>query len=157
MATLNEIRDFLAPKKFAIAGVSRNEKKFGGAIFKELKEKGYEIYPVNPNADKIKGVKCYHSVSELPADVKHLLIVTAKRDTVSVAREAVAREMEMIWIQQKSETPEAVALIEKAGIPLICKKCIMMFADPVKGFHHFHRALVKFFGGYPKMVAPSTN
>ena len=152
MVTLNEIKNFLAPRKMAIAGVSRNPKKFGGSIFKELLEKGFELYPVNPNAEEIQGIKCYKSVDDLPEDVEHLFIVTQKHETESVARAAVKKGMKMVWIQQQSDTPEAVKLIQDAGIPLIYKKCIMMFADPVKSVHGFHRFLVKAFGSYPKLV-----
>lgn len=157
MTSLNEIQKFLAPRKFAIAGVSRNEKKWGGSIFKELREKGFELYPINPNADEIQGVKCYKSVKELPEDVKHLHITTRKSETEALVKEAIEMGIEMIWIQQGSQTPEALETLQKAGIPLIYKKCIMMFADPVKSIHGFHRSLVKLFGGYPKMVAPSVN
>ncbi len=157
MTSLNEIEKFLEPRKFAIAGVSRNEKKFGGAIFKELIEKSFDLYPVNPNAEEIQGIKCYKSVKDLPEEVTHLLIVTPKTKTAGLANEAVEKGMEMVWIQQKSDTPEAIEILNKAGIPLVCKKCIMMFADPIKGFHSFHRSLVKLFGAYPKMVAPSVN
>jgi len=157
MTTLNEIQKFLATKRFAIAGVSRDEKKTGGAFFKELREKGFDIVPINPNANEIQGVKCYNSVLDLPDDVKHLHILTKKTETNSVVKDAIEKGIEMVWIQQGSHTPEAVEAVEKAGIPLIYKKCIMMFAEPVNSIHKFHRGLVKFFGGYPKMVAPSTN
>jgi predicted CoA-binding protein len=152
MVTLNEIQKFLEPRKMAMAGASRNLKKFGGAIFKELREKGFELYPINPNAEEIQGVKCYKSVDELPADVEHLFIVTSKEETESVAYAAIKKGMKMVWIQQKSDTPDAVKAIEEAGIPLIHKKCIMMFADPVKSVHGFHRFFVKAFGGYPKLL-----
>lgn len=152
MVTLNQIQDFLAPRKLAIAGVSRNPKKFGGSIFKELKEKGFELYPINPNTDEIQGIKCYKSVEDLPSDVEHLFIVTPRYETQLVAHAAVKKGMKMVWIQQQSDTPEAVKTIEDAGIPLIYKKCIMMFAGPVNGVHGFHRFLVKTFGGFPKLV-----
>src|SRR5680860_565069 len=117
MATLNEIKKFLEAPKIAIAGVSRNPKKFGGAIFKELKNKGFELYPINPNANEIQNVKCFKSLSELPKDVKHLFIVTPQKETFGIAEEAVNKGFEMIWIQQKSETAEAVKIIQNAGIP----------------------------------------
>lgn len=157
MTTLNEIHEFLEPRKMAMAGVSRNPKKFGGTIFKDLKEKGFDLFPINPNADEIQGVKCYKSVDELPDDVTRLFIVTPKSETLSVAKSAIEKKIKMIWIQQKSDTPEVVKIIKDAGITLIYKKCIMMFADPVKSIHGIHRFLVKTFGGYPKMVAPSLN
>lgn len=150
MTTLKEIQNFLEPRKFAIAGASRNVKKFGGSVFKELTENGFELYPINPNAEEIQGVKCYQSVDELPSDVNHLYIVTPKYETEIIARAAVKKGIKMIWIQQESDTPEAVKVIQEAGIPVIYKKCIMMFATPVKSVHRFHRFFVKFFGGYPK-------
>jgi uncharacterized protein len=152
MVTLNEIQKFLEPRKMAIAGVSRNPKKFGGAVFRELKEKGFDLYPINPNAEEIQGIKCYKSVDEIPAGVEHLFIVTSKSETETISRAAVKKGIKMIWIQQHSETTEAVNVIQEAGIPLIYKKCMMMFADPVKSVHGFHRFLVKAFGSYPKLV-----
>ncbi len=157
MTTLNEIQKFLYPRKVAIVGASRNSKKFGGIVFKELKEKGFKVYPVNPNAVEIQGVKSYDSVESLPGDVQHLFIVTPKAETEFIAKAAVKKGMKMIWIQQKSDTPEAVKAIEEANIPLIHKKCILMFADPVKAPHNIHRFFSKLFGGYPKIVAHSEN
>ncbi len=55
MVTLNEIQKFLEPRKMAIAGASRNLKKFGGVVFKELKDKGFTLYPINPNARRNSG------------------------------------------------------------------------------------------------------
>jgi uncharacterized protein len=152
MITLNEIQQFLEPKKMAMAGVSRNPKKFGGAIFTELKNKGFDLYPINPNVEEIHGVKCYKSVSELPGDVKHLFIVTPKKETAGIVAEAAAKGIERIWIQQSSDTPEAIEIAKAENIPVIYQKCMMMFADPVKSIHGFHRSIVKFFGGYPKLV-----
>ncbi len=152
MVTLNEIQKFLEPRKLAIAGASRNLKKFGGVVFNELQAKGFILYPVNPNAEEIQGVKCYKSVDELPSEVEHLLVLTPKEETDSVIQSAIQKGIKMIWIQQKSETIESVKIIEEAGIPVIHNKCIMMFATPVKGVHGFHRFLTKTFGGYPKLV-----
>jgi uncharacterized protein len=151
-ASLSDIRKFLESKKIAIAGASRNPRKFGGTVLSELKKKEFEVYPVNPNTDEIYGIKCYRTIADLPEDVKNLLILTPKTETSNIADEAIRKGMEMVWIQQMSDTPEAVNAINKAGIQLIYKKCILMFADPVKGPHQFHRFLVKLFGKYPKSV-----
>lgn len=151
--TLDEINAFLNTDKIAVAGASRNVKKFGNVVVKELLEKGFEVFPVNPYANEILGRKCYAAISELPADVKHLLIVTNKTQSKVVAAEAVENGIQRIWLQQMSETPEAIQIIEDSGIPLISKKCILMFVDPVKGPHRFHRFFVKLFGRYPKATS----
>ncbi len=53
MVKLQQIQDFIASQPIAMAGVSRNPKKFGFAAFRELKEKGMDIIPVNPHATEI--------------------------------------------------------------------------------------------------------
>jgi uncharacterized protein len=150
VVTIDQIRQFLAPKKLAVVGASRNPKKFGGTVIQELKDKAFELYPVNPNADEIQGLKCYRTIESLPDDVNHLLMVVPKNESVSVARQVANKGVKMVWVQQMSDTPEAIQILEEAGISVISNKCILMFADPVKGPHQFHRFFVKLFGAYPK-------
>ena len=150
--TIDQITRFLNHEKLAVAGVSRNPKKFGHVVMKELTDKGFDVYPVNPDATTIRGHKCYPSVNDLSDDVKHLLIVTPRQQTTAVAEQAIEKGMKMVWIQQMSDTPEAVNFLLNAGIQVIAGKCILMFANPVKGPHRFHRFLVKIVGRYPKQA-----
>jgi len=148
--TKRHIENFFEAKKLAIAGVSRDPQKFGYLIFNELTNKGYEVLPINPNAKEINGVACFKSVSGLPADVSSLLIVTHKHQTDSVLREAIGKGIKNIWVQQMSETEETIKIAEEYQIEIIYKKCIYMFAEPVVGFHKFHRTILKIFGQIPR-------
>jgi len=150
MVTKKQIENFLEPRKLAIAGVSRNPKKFGYMVYRDLKKNGYDIYPVNPLTPEIDGVKCYPTVSDLPADVKHLLVLTPKKKTDAVLREAINKGIKNIWVQQMSETAETIKIAEEYQVELIYKKCIFMFAEPVSGLHKFHRTIMKIFGRLPK-------
>ncbi|MCK9421403.1 MAG: CoA-binding protein [Bacteroidales bacterium] len=147
--TKKSIDAFLAPRKLAIAGVSRDPKKFGFSVFKELKEKGFEVIPINPEADNIDGTPCLRHVSELPDDVSSLLIITPRSQTPGIVTEALERKLKNIWIQQMSETPETLILAKTSGVNLIYKQCILMYTDPVKGIHKFHRNIKRFFGRLP--------
>ncbi len=149
MATAKQIDDFLSGRQIAMAGVSRNPKKFGYVAFKELREKGLELIPVNPGATEINGIKAYNSVSALPEGIDSLLVMTPKPQTAAVVKEARAKGIKNIWIQQMSDTPEAILALEGSGINVITKECIMMFHNPT-GIHKFHRGLKKFFGRLPK-------
>ena len=149
MNNLKDIQSFLQADQIAVAGVSRNPKKFGREVFEELRKKGYNLIPLNPHTEEIAGVKCYKSVSDLPDGIQHLYITTPKEDTEKIVQEAVSKGIGNIWIQQMSDTPEAVQFAEKNNINLIHKKCIFMFAEPVSGVHKFHRFLMKIFGLYP--------
>jgi predicted CoA-binding protein len=143
------ISEFLASRRLAIAGVSRNPKKFGYMAFQDLKKRGFEIYPVNPDLDTIDGDHCFRSVSELPPEVSHLVSMVPKDQTFGVVEAAIARGIRNIWIQQQSDTPEAVGLATEHGVHLITNTCILLHAEPVKGFHKFHRVLSKMFGALP--------
>jgi uncharacterized protein len=150
MVTKMDIERFLEPKRLAIAGVSRNPKKFGHAVFQGLKKSGYTVYPINPHSTELDGEKCYAAVEDLPGDVKHLLIVTPKKETDAVLREAIKKGITSIWVQQKSQTTETARIAGESNVDLISDKCIFMFANPVQGVHKFHKTVVGFFGRLPK-------
>ena len=143
------IEQFLEGRKLAIAGVSRDPKKFGHVVYLDLKKKGFEIYPVNPETDTIEGQPCFQSVSSLPADVKHLLVITPKNNTLDVLKEAIGKDIDNIWIQQMSDTREALDYLKDKQVRLVSKQCILMWTEPVSGFHKFHKTLKKIFGSLP--------
>jgi hypothetical protein len=149
MVKLRQIEEFLGSGPIAMAGVSRNPKKFGFAAFKELKEKGLNIIPVNPHADEIHGSKVYHDIKSLPADVTGLIVMTGKNQTAGVIREAKEKGIRQIWIQQMAESKEALKELEGSGINYITKECILMHYKP-HSIHKFHAAIRKFFRSFPR-------
>ena len=149
MVSNQQITDFLANKPIAMAGVSRNKKKFGYTAFKELRQKGLELIPVNPNADEIDGIKAYKSIDKLPPEINALLVMTKKEQTAGLVKSAKDKGIKHIWIQHMSETPEALAELEGSDVNLISKQCILMFHEP-HSIHKFHRNIKKLFGRLPK-------
>jgi uncharacterized protein len=131
-----------------MAGVSRNPKKFGFAAFKELKEKGMNVIPINPHADEIQGSKVYRDVKSLPDNVGGLIIMTKKQQTAGVIREAKEKGIKHLWIQQMAESKEVLKELEGSGINYITKECILMHYKP-HSIHKFHAAIRKFFRTFP--------
>ena len=150
MTKKESIEQFLATKKIAVAGVSGNKKKFGYVIFDELRQKGFDICPINPKLDEVEGIKCYKSVTEIPTDYEKLFIVTPKTETDTIIKQAAEKGIKHIWVQQMSNTKETNQIAQSNNIDLIDKECIFMFAEPVKSVHKFHRAIWKIFGLLPK-------
>ena len=130
-------------------GVSRNPKKIGYAAFKELKEKGMNIIPVNPEADEIQGEKSYRNVKVLPSDVQGIIVFTKKDKTASVIREAKEKGIKQIWIQQMADSKEALDELKGSDINFITGECILMHYKP-HSFHKFHANLRKLFRMFPK-------
>jgi len=149
MVTKKQIEEFLAAEAVAVAGVSRNPKKFGYTAFQEVRKKGLNVVPVNPNLPEIDGMTCYKSVSDLPPGINALWILTGKQNTLDVVRQAVDRGIRNIWIQQSSDTPEALDLLKDKEVNLIYKQCLLMHYKP-HSFHKFHGNLKRWFGRMPK-------
>ena len=149
MTTLKQINEFLDKQPIALVGASRNPKKFGYTAFKELKEKGMKIIPVNPKADEIMGEKSYPNVKMLPPEVRSIIVFTKKNQTASVIRDAKEKGIKQIWIQQMADSKEALDELKDSGINFITGECILMHYKP-HSIHKFHANLKKFFGRFPK-------
>ena len=138
--------EFFSPKKLAIIGVSRDPKKFSRMAYKELLGKGMDVYPVNPKLEEADGRKCYHDIGSLPTGIDRVIFMTPKNETASEVEKAIAGGFKYIWLQQGSETPEAIGIARQADVKLISKACVLMFAHPVKSIHGFHRFMSRLFG-----------
>lgn len=141
-----EVIDFVQGKRIALVGASRSGKKFGNAIFTELKQRGYEVYLVHPEAEEIAGERTYPSLEALTGKVDGVVICVPPAKAEAPLREAVAAGIHNIWLQQGSSSPEVMAVATELGITPVTGKCILMYADPVKGFHGFHREIARVFG-----------
>jgi len=141
-----EIKEVVGGKKLAIVGVS--SKKMSGTIYSELKQKGYELYPVHPTRSEFDGDKCYGSVADLPNDVTAAVLALSPEAAKQVVSDAAGSGLTHLWFQQGANFSEAIAQAEAQGLKTISKKCIMMYAEPVTGIHSFHRFFVKLLGRY---------
>jgi hypothetical protein len=150
MNTRQDVQGFLAQKTLAVVGLSRNPQAFSARVYQELKAKGYRLIPVNPNAGEIGGETCYASLQAIPEKVGGVLVVTPPAETENVVREAAARGIRNLWIQQGAESEAALRLCRENGLSAVSKQCILMFAEPVRSFHAFHRWFARLFGMVPR-------
>lgn len=142
------IQDFVGLKNIAVVGVSRSGKKFGNAIATEMRQRGYNIYIVHPEAKEIDGQPCYPSLAALQGKVDGALICVPPRAASQVLREAVDAGVKSIWLQQGAQSPEVLAVAKELGVDPVAGKCILMYAEPVSSLHAFHRFFAKVFGQY---------
>jgi len=140
------IEDFVGGKRIALAGISRSGKKFGNTLFTELKGRGYDVFPVHPAAKEIGGTPCYPDLASLKGRVDGALVVLPPDKALPVLRDAASAGVKNVWLQQGAESPEAAALAEELKLNLVNGRCILMYAQPVRSFHAFHRAVMKLFG-----------
>jgi predicted CoA-binding protein len=142
------IEAFLAEPAMAVVGVSRSGKGFGNAAARELRRKGYRIYPINPQADLIGGERCYRSLAELPEPVRAVLVVVPPEQALEVVRDAARAGVTRVWLQQGAEGPFVTLACDELGLDVIAGGCILMFAKPT-GVHKAHRWVWKVMGKLP--------
>ena len=133
------VEDFIAQRTLAVVGVSRKGRKFGNLAYRDLKTKGFRVFPVNPNAETIEGDRCYPSLSALPERVEGVLIVVPPAETERVVRDAAAAGIRRVWMQQGAESPEAIRFCQENDISVVHGECILMFAEPAALYHRAHR------------------
>jgi uncharacterized protein len=141
---------FLASRAFAVVGVSANQKKFGNIVFRTMKDKQAEVYPVHPSLATVEGVACFNSVAALPQNVEAVVTVVPPAATRDVVAQCASRGITNVWMQPGSESEEAITDGAKAGVAVVAGECILMFLEPVKSMHAFHRFVKKITGTYPK-------
>ncbi len=150
MVTRAEIDDFLSQNKLAVVGVSRKKSKFGRMVYNDLAKKGYNVFPVNPNMDKINGQPCYPALKAIPQPLDGAVIIVPPAQTGNVVREAVELKIPRVWIQQGAESSTALQFCKENGITAIHGECILMFAEPVGLLHRVHRFVWKLLGKLPR-------
>lgn len=129
--------EFLAQKRIAVAGVSRSSDGTGNYIYKTLRSKGYQVFPINPNADELEGDVCYPDLKAVPGVIDGVISVTAPEQSLQIARQCVELKIPRLWMHENafagasasSVSNEAVQLCRENGIEVIPGGCPMMFLE----------------------------
>lgn len=150
MTEKKTVDDFISQKNIAVMGVSRNPKKFGNYIYKELKLKGYNVFAVNPHMESYEGDKVYNSLDTLPSPADGVVLSIPPEKAKEAVKEVAAKGIKRVWLQQGSSNKEVIKTCEELGLDYINNECIMMFIEPVESVHKFHRFFWKLIGKYPK-------
>ncbi len=135
MTTLNELTtDFLAHKRIAVAGVSRTGGEAANLIYRRLRDNGYAVFAINPNAESVEGDPCYHDLKSIPGGVDGVVIVTKPEVTEELVHECGEAGVGRVWIHQSfmqgSLSAAAVRYCQEHGIAVIAGGCPLMFCAP---------------------------
>ncbi len=136
--------EFLDGGSIAVVGVSR-KKGFGNLAFRELKKKGFRVFPVNREATEVEGEKCYQSLADLPEKVGGVLAVVPPLETEALVADCAKLGIKRIWMQQGAESITAIQRCDENGIAVVDHACILMHTNPT-GMHALHRWAWKVLG-----------
>jgi uncharacterized protein len=149
--------EFLASKRVAVTGVSRHPEGHGSnAVYTRLRERGYEVFAVNPNADEVEGDHCYHDLKEIPGGVDAVVIGTRPEIANATMHECADLGITHVWMHrsfgQGSVSPEATAYGRQHGVHVIDGGCPLMFEPTADGAHKLMRFVCTCTGSVPREV-----
>jgi len=121
------IKAFLNKKNvFAVVGASRDPRKYGYQVYNDLKNAGYEVYAVNPNAEEILGDKFYPNLENLPAKPDVVDVVVPPKITEQIVEACKKLGITKVWMQPGSESETAIKFCEENGIDVVHGVCVMV-------------------------------
>lgn len=151
-------QDFLAQKRIAVAGVSRDEKKTGNLIYRKLRSEGYQVFALNPYATTLEGGPCYPDLKSIPEKVDGVVIVTKPEATLQIVKECAELGIPRVWMHDgihsmgTSVSQEAVEFCRQHGITAIPGGCPMMYCAHADFGHRIMRWMQGVTGGLPRQV-----
>jgi len=155
-ASINQIEDFIKEKSFLFYGISSSKGKFGNSVLKHLNDNGYDVVPIHPEIKQVLGIDCFSNPSDVNRQITSAIVILSPENTERVVRELIDNGIKKIWIQQRSESENAVNMCKENGIEVITGECILMYTEPVTVIHNIHKIINKVIGKYPakeKMVS----
>ena len=149
--------EFLANKRVAVTGVSRHPKNHGSnVVYKRLRERGYKVFAVNPNAEQVEGDRCYHALRSIPDGVDAVVIATRPEIAEETMRECAALGIKHVWMHRGpgagSVSKPAAGYGRQQGIAVIDGGCPCMFGQTADFGHKAMRVMLTMSGNVPKEV-----
>ena len=148
------IDEFLSYKRIAMAGASRDAKHFSRMVMDEFVKRGYDVVPVNPNADEIGGRECKPSLAEVDPAPEGVLVMTSPEQSCALIRQSAERGVKMVWLYKAvgggAVSPEAVEACDQLGMRVIAGECPFMFFPNPAWFHKIHAGWRSLTGTMPR-------
>lgn len=121
----SDIKEILSMRNIAVVGMSKNPEKDAHKIPQYLMKNGYNVIPVNPTADEILGKKCYKNLREIPEKVDIVDVFRPSEDVPPIAKDAIAKDVKVLWMQLGIGNKEAEKEASEKGIKVIYNRCML--------------------------------
>ncbi len=156
-ASLQTIEDFLAQKRIAMVGISRNPRDFSVQLFDQFCRRGYDMVPVNPGVTDVLGHPCFARVQDIQPPVDAAILMTSAAITETVIRDCAEAGIRLVWMysagNQGAVSQSAVDFCHTHNIQVIPGECPFMFWRDAGAGHRLHGFILKLFRRYPRRAA----
>ena len=149
--------DFLTQRRIAVTGVSRKPQSHGSnVVYKRLRDRGYEVFAINPNAEEVEGDHAYPDLHSIPGGVDAVVIATRPEFAQDAMHECADLGIRHVWMHRSfgdgSVSDSATAYGREHGITVIDGGCPCMFDPTADLGHKAMRVVLTLNGNVPKSV-----
>jgi predicted CoA-binding protein len=149
--------EFLTNRRVAVTGVSRNPGQHAAnAVYRRFRDRGYEVFAVNPNTNEVEGDPSYPNLAAIPDGVEAVVIGTAPDQAMATIQECVDLGIGHVWFHRGPGTgsfdPEAAQYGRDQGLTVIDGGCPCMFGSTADLGHRIMRPLLQLGGNVPRQV-----
>ena len=125
--TAGDIDAFLSGGLFAVVGASTNREKYGNKVLRVYQQNDRPVYPINPRAEVIEGLKAYPDLASLPEVPHGVSIITPPVITEQIVEQAVGMGIKHLWMQPGAESIKAVNDARKNGVNVVANgPCVLV-------------------------------
>ena len=110
----------------AVVGATDNPSKYGSIIYRDLKRKGYRVFPVNPNRSTVDGDRAYDHLQDLDRDPTIVNIVVPPEVTLEILGQCLEMGLMNVWLQPGAESPESMGFLQRNNFNYLANACIMV-------------------------------
>lgn len=103
-------------KTIAIIGASQDRSKYGNKAVRAFRDGGWTVYPVNPNADAIEGLKAYPSISDVPEPIDRVSMYVPPAVGMALLDAIAAKQPAELFFNPGSDDPEVVKAARRKGL-----------------------------------------
>ncbi|HXV96557.1 MAG TPA: CoA-binding protein [Gaiellaceae bacterium] len=155
--TKDAATEFLAGKRIAVTGVSRHpEAHAGNTVYCRLRERGYEVFAVNPNADEVEGDRSYHDLRSIPGELDGVVIATSPEHADGTMQDCVDLGIDHVWMHRAfgrgSVSEQAAEYGRQHGVSVIDGGCPCMFEPTADPGHKAMRVISMLTGKLPREI-----
>jgi predicted CoA-binding protein len=145
--------EFLAQRRVALVGVSHDPRELSRALFRELRQRGFDVVPVNPLLESVDGVPCARRVQDVKPAVDWALLMTSPEMSERVVRDCADAGVARVWLHRGAGrgavSPAAVSFCRDNGIAVVDGACPYMFLPKAGFVHRAHRFVARLLGHGP--------
>jgi predicted CoA-binding protein len=153
---MEAVQTFLGLRRIAVVGVSSQPSDFSRILFRELRQRGYDVVPVNPKLQEVDGTRCYARVADVAPAVEGALLMTSPAVTEQIVHELADCGVKYAWMYRAvghgAVSKPAADYGAAHGLTMVIGECPFMFLENAGFPHNLHRLLNQITGSYPSVA-----